>query len=629
MLLGKIKNTATPRWIIFLIDLAIVSLSLLIAYLLRFNFNIPLKETASFGFVFPVGLVIYGLLFLLFKTYAGIIRYTGAQDSQRIFFATTLSAAMLIGANLLYYGINKETYLAPTSVVLIQYLTATFLLIGYRIVIKTIYLQLKSETREKANILIVGAGESGIITKRALDRDVATKYNVVGFIDENPKLHNKKLEGVKIFNLSELAKVIEEYSIQFLIIAIQNISASKKQAIAELCFNHNVKLLNVPPVKMWINGELTFKQIKKIKIEELLERDPIVLDTTAISGYLSGKKVLITGAAGSIGSELVRQIIKYNPAKLILIDQAETPLYELELELTEKNSWYKNIHIIIADITNKERIKNIFSTYKPDVVFHAAAYKHVPLMEHHPAEAVETNVFGTKNIADLSVEHSVERFVFVSTDKAVNPTNIMGASKRIAEIYVQSLNFQNKTTRFITTRFGNVLGSNGSVINRFKKQIEQGGPITVTHPEIERFFMTIPEACQLVLEAGAMGKGGEIFVFDMGKPVKIVDLAKKMIKLSGLTLGKDIQIVFTGLRPGEKLYEELLSNKENTLPTHHPQILIGKVQKYEWNYVVENFNLLLQTVNTRNNNQIVAQMKKMVPEFISNNSVFEMLDKNA
>jgi FlaA1/EpsC-like NDP-sugar epimerase len=494
-------------------------------YLLRFNFVIPQKEIASFGIIFPFIAAMSALMFLFFKTYAGIIRYTSAQDSQRIFFATTTLSIALLVSNFINLKLTNETYLIPTSIVLISYLSSSFLLVVYRIVIKSIYLQLKSETREKANIVIVGAGESGIITKRTLDRDVATKYNVIGFIDENPKLKNKKLEGTKIYEPQQLAKLVEEYKIQFLIIAIPNISAAKKQELADLCINHNIKLLNVPPVKSWINGELSFKQIKKIKIEELLERDPIQLDEKAIGRYLSSKKILVTGAAGSIGSELVRQIIKFNPGKLILIDQAETPLYEIELELQEKFAHFKNSEVIIADITNRDRLLQIFAKHQPEVVFHAAAYKHVPLMEHHPAEAIETNVFGTKNLADLAVEFGVERFVFVSTDKAVNPTNIMGASKRIAEIYVQSLNNNNQNTRFVTTRFGNVLGSNGSVINRFRKQIDNGGPITITHPDITRFFMTIPEACQLVLEAGAMGKGGEIFVFDMGKSVKIVDLA--------------------------------------------------------------------------------------------------------
>lgn len=626
MLLGKIKNTATPRWIIFLLDVTIVCISLFSAYLLRFNFVIPQKEIASFGIIFPFIAAMSALMFLFFKTYAGIIRYTSAQDSQRIFFATTTLSIALLVSNFINLKLTNETYLIPTSIVLISYLSSSFLLVVYRIVIKSIYLQLKSETREKANIVIVGAGESGIITKRTLDRDVATKYNVIGFIDENPKLKNKKLEGTKIYEPQQLAKLVEEYKIQFLIIAIPNISAAKKQELADLCINHSIKLLNVPPVKSWINGELSFKQIKKIKIEELLERDPIQLDEKAIGRYLSSKKILVTGAAGSIGSELVRQIIKFNPGKLILIDQAETPLYEIELELQEKFAHFKNSEVIIADITNRDRLLQIFAKHQPEVVFHAAAYKHVPLMEHHPAEAIETNVFGTKNLADLAVEFGVERFVFVSTDKAVNPTNIMGASKRIAEIYVQSLNNNNQNTRFVTTRFGNVLGSNGSVINRFRKQIDNGGPITITHPDITRFFMTIPEACQLVLEAGAMGKGGEIFVFDMGKSVKIVDLAKNMIKLSGLVLGKDIQIVFSGLRPGEKLYEELLSNQENTLPTHHNQILIGKVALYDFSQVKEMYSILRINLDKRDNIEIVRQMKAMVPEFVSNNSVYESLD---
>jgi FlaA1/EpsC-like NDP-sugar epimerase len=380
----------------------------------------------------------------------------------------------------------------------------------------------------------------------------------------------------------------------------------------------------VPPAKKWINGELSFNQLRSVNIEDLLEREPIKLDNDLISAQLNNKIILITGAAGSIGSELSRQCLKYNPKKIILLDQAESPLHEVELEFGDKYAKDK-FETVIGDVRNLDRMRNVFRTFKPEIVFHAAAYKHVPMMENNPSESILNNILGTKNTADLSVEYNVQKFVFVSTDKAVNPTNVMGASKRIAEIYIQSLG-KKSSVKFITTRFGNVLGSNGSVIPRFKRQIEIGGPITITDPEITRYFMTIPEACQLVLEAGSMGKGGEIFVFDMGKSVKIVDLARKMIKLSGLEEGKDIKIVYTGLRPGEKLFEELLADSENTLPTHHSQILIGKVREYQYDEVSKVINELIELFDTQNNTKIVQCMKELVPEFKSNNSVFEKLD---
>jgi len=382
--------------------------------------------------------------------------------------------------------------------------------------------------------------------------------------------------------------------------------------------------LNVPPATKWINGELSFNQLRGVNIEDLLEREPIKLDNDIITAELSNKIILITGAAGSIGSELSRQCIKYNPGKIILLDQSESPLHDVELEFGDKFR-KEQFEVVIGDVRNADRMRNVFRTFRPDIVFHAAAYKHVPMMENNPSESILNNILGTKNTADLSVEFGAKKFVFVSTDKAVNPTNVMGASKRIAEIYIQSLGKQS-SVKFITTRFGNVLGSNGSVIPRFKKQIEQGGPVTITDPNITRYFMTIPEACQLVLEAGSMGKGGEIFVFDMGKSVKIVDLARKMIKLSGLEEGRDIKIVFTGLRPGEKLYEELLADSENTMPTHHSQILIGKVREYEYTEVSKVITELIGLFDTQNNTRIVQCMKELVPEFKSNNSVFERLD---
>jgi FlaA1/EpsC-like NDP-sugar epimerase len=560
------------------------------------------------------------------KTYQGIVKYTSSKDAQRIFIVLTIGSGAFVLINVAtYYFINK-TYPIPFSIIIIDYLASAFLMISLRVMFKALYFELTNPEKEKRSVIIFGAGESGIITKRTLDRDAGTKYKVLAFIDDNSKIQGKKLEGISILGINKLPGLLQNNSVSSLIISIQNLSTIRKQQIIEICLNYDTKILTVPPVTDWINGELSFKQIKKIQIEELLERDPIKLNKINIQQELTGKTILVTGAAGSIGSEMVRQILLFHPKKIILLDQAESPLYEMEMELYDdsKDSSYE---IVIADIRNKERMINVFNTFKPQLVFHAAAYKHVPMMENNPSESILTNVHGTKIIADLSVDHLVEKFVMISTDKAVNPTNVMGASKRVAEIYIQSLN-TTCNTKFITTRFGNVLGSSGSVIPRFKQQLENGGPITITHPEITRYFMTISEACQLVLEAGAMGRGGEIFIFDMGECVKIVDLAKKMIKLSGLLLDKDIRIKYTGLRPGEKLFEELLANQENTLPTHHKKIMIAKVKPYEFSEVEKNINDLITLFKSQNNTAIVSKMKEIVPEFKSNNSVYEELDVN-
>jgi len=434
------------------------------------------------------------------------------------------------------------------------------------------------------------------------------------------------LEGTTIYGSEKLPELLKKNDVAQVILSIQTISAARRQEIIELCLENNARVLTVPPVQNWINGELSFRQIRKVRIEELLERDPIELHEDNIRKQLKGKNILVTGAAGSIGSELVRQIAKYEPGLLILLDNAESPLHDLQMELSDSIGKL-NFEVVIGDIRSKERMENVFKTFRPQLVYHAAAYKHVPMMENNPSESILTNVLGTKITADLAVQYKVEKFVMISTDKAVNPTNVMGASKRIAEIYTQALNNKIGTnTKFITTRFGNVLGSVGSVIPRFRQQIENGGPVTITDPEITRYFMTIPEACRLVLEAGCMGNGGEILIFDMGKSVKIIDLAKKMIQLSGLTLGRDIEIVTTGLRPGEKLYEELLNDKENTLPTHHEKIMIAKVPVYDFEQVSDDLDELVSLFDTQNNMKIVGKMKEMVPEYKSNNSVFEKLD---
>lgn len=615
-----------PRWSILFIDTFICAFALTLAFFIRFYFDsvMSLQDKQNLPFDFLIVLSIRFLSFFFSKTYKGVVRYTSTRDTMRIFLVILSGSLLLFVLNIISLNYVFGYYFIPNSVIIIDALVSLFVMISSRLAVKALYSEIKNPTKEKTNVIIYGAGEAGIITKRTLDRDAAIKYKVVAFIDANEGKVGRSVEGVFIYPQSKMPELIKEHEIELVIISIQKISPQKKNEITDICLENNVRVLTVPPVTNWINGELSFNQIKSIKIEDLLERDPIKLDDNIISAQLKNKLILITGAAGSIGSELARQCANYSPKKIYLLDQAESPLHELELEFSEK---YKDIsfEVVIADIRNNERLKHVFKSFQPQIVFHAAAYKHVPMMENNPSESIFTNILGTKNTADLANEFNVERFVFVSTDKAVNPTNVMGASKRIAEIYIQSLGKKSQT-KFITTRFGNVLGSNGSVIPRFKKQIEEGGPITITHPDITRYFMTIPEASQLVLEAGSIGKGGEIFVFNMGKSVKIIDLARKMILLSGLKENRDIKIVFTGLRPGEKLYEELLADSENTLPTHHEQILIGKVREYDYEEVKSIINELIKLFNTQNNELIVQRMKDLVPEFKSNNSVFQKLD---
>jgi FlaA1/EpsC-like NDP-sugar epimerase len=456
---------------------------------------------------------------------------------------------------------------------------------------------------------------------------------VVGFLEDDPNKSGKILDGIKIYSADNegLDDLFMDMQIDEVIFTAKDITLERKNEVVDRCIHHQVRVRSIPPVEKWVRGELSFNQIKEINIEDLLGRESIKIPSVNIEPSLNGRRVFITGAAGSIGSELLRQVCLYKPDSIVLVDQAESALYELEREIRSMNIGAR-CYCYLADIGNADRMRSLFQTHKPQIVFHAAAYKHVPLMESNPAEAITCNILGTKSLADLSVEFKVEKFVMISTDKAVNPTNVMGCSKRIAEIYVQSLNDYLRRTRsgdtaFVTTRFGNVLGSNGSVIPFFKKQIQSGGPITVTHPEITRYFMTIPEACQLVLEAGAMGDGGEIFIFDMGKSVKILDLAEKMIWLSGLEPRKDIDIVFTGLREGEKLYEELLNNSENTQKTHHKKIMIAKVRQYDYEEINRYIELFNDLVYDKNELKSVALMKELVPEYKSNYSRYEVLDK--
>ena len=509
-----------------------------------------------------------------------------------------------------------------------------------------LFLYIKNLNIDKRHVIIYGAGDVGMAAKRNLSHDTAVNMSIVAFLDDDIRKSGKVIDGVKIYPVNSFEKFISTHDkIDDLIIAVNHLNVTRKNKIVDICLKHGIRVLTLPPVTTWINGHIDAKQIKEIKIEDLLERETIEIDNDLIGEQIKGKRIVVSGAAGSIGSEIVRQLISFGPQLIILADQAESPLHELHLELQE-NCKELIFHSFIGDVRDKHRMETLFKTFQPHYVYHAAAYKHVPLMEHNPAEAIRTNILGTKIMANLSVQYGVQKFVMISTDKAVNPTNIMGASKRIAEIYVQSLynsfsekgviyenglshlnnNRRKESTKFITTRFGNVLGSNGSVIPRFKAQIEKGGPITVTHPEITRYFMTIPEACRLVLEAGSMGNGGEIFIFDMGKSVKIAELAKKMIRLSGLIPNQDIAIEFTGLRPGEKLYEELLNDKENTVATHHHKIMIAKVREYNFENILKHIDELIQLSTTNNSLRMVSKMKELVPEFKSNNSNYESLD---
>lgn len=632
-----------PRWIIFCLDLVFCIFSLCFAYFIRFNFDIHLIDISELSRNVLVFSLISSLVFYNVRTYAGIIRYTSAQDSFRILFSIFLSNFLLFITNLVLISFHKDPVIS-NAVLVINGLCSFLLLITYRVFIKYFFIYIKNLSIERRKIMIYGAGETGIALKRTLDHDRNLNMHVIGFLDDDDRKSDKVIDGIKIFHPSELKSVVLEDKISDVLIA-GNVTPERKNDLVDFCLENGIKVLTLPSVPNWIDGHINTQQIHHIKIEDLLEREPIEIHNDIIGAQLRGKRILVTGAAGSIGSEIVRQVASFGPQMIILSDQSESPLHELQLQLQDKNL-ANNFHAFIGDVRDRCRMEALFQTFKPHYVYHAAAYKHVPMMEHNPAEAVRTNVMGTHILADLSVKYGVEKFVMISTDKAVNPTNVMGASKRVAEIYVQSLynsfkqedvSYTNglshlngksakKVTKFITTRFGNVLGSNGSVIPRFKEQIEKGGPLTVTHPEITRYFMTIPEACRLVLEAGSMGEGGEIFIFDMGKSVKILELAKKMIRLSGLIPNQDIAIEFSGLRPGEKLYEELLNDKENTLPTHHEKIMVAKTREYDFETISQDIEKLIELSCQYYDRQVVVKMKEIVPEFKSKNSIYEDLD---
>jgi len=626
------------RWIVLAFDLVVISATYQAAVLLRYNLDVLLVPAGLIISKLPFVIISYLVGFTISKSHVGVIRHTGISDAYAIFRGGLIALLILsFGSNLAFsYETQYQNLLViPNSVLVIHFFLAIVVLIGSRFAVKLMFFRFQTKTKVKAtSVMIYGAGASGVITKNTLQHDTSREYSIVCFIDDNPKKIGKSIEGIPILpNDKALSTAfLEKNKVDQVIMSIQTgISVKRKNEIVDQCLSLDLKVKVIPPVDSWIQGELSTKQIKSVRIEDLLEREEIKLDSKNVQREIEGKKVLITGAAGSIGSEIVRQVLHYKPKQVILLDQAESPMYELSLDLKNRfENFDSTAECVIADVRDRLRIEKVFQAFGPDIIFHAAAYKHVPLMEDNPYEAVGVNVFGTKNVADLAVQYGVSKFVMISTDKAVNPTNVMGATKRTAELYTQSLGSKNEgRTQFITTRFGNVLGSNGSVIPVFRRQLEKGGPITLTHKDITRYFMTIPEACNLVLEAGSMGNGGEIFVFDMGASVKIIDLAKKMIKLSGFELGKDMEIVYVGLRPGEKLYEELLTGKENTLETHHPKIMIAQTDLMDANAIHLAIERVRMALQSNDNIALVASLKSLVPEFISNNSIYESLDLQA
>ncbi|MDA9945259.1 polysaccharide biosynthesis protein [Schleiferiaceae bacterium] len=628
LLLRFYRDRFLSRWTVLLFDVIATILALIASIALRFNFSVDQAQRVLSlpSFIGVLGL--YALGYIAIGSHKGILRHTSLDDVKKVLKSTSsgFGLAIIVTLGLSFAGAGR---LFPVSILTFHYALTTLGLIGLRLVAKSIYIAGTHQKTNFQNVLIFGSGDSGIMTKNALQQEQKGKYRVVAFADDNANRWDKKLQNVPILSpikaLSE--SWLTENKIELVVIAIQTINPIRRNEISEGALKAGVKVKVVPSYRTWIDGSLTSKQLKSIKIEDLLQRNKIELDNVNISGSVEGKTVLVTGAAGSIGSEIARQLSFYNLKNLILIDHAESPLYDIEQELKENCRSKKTINPIceVANVKDRYRMDTIFDNYRPDIVYHAAAYKHVPIIEKSPYEGIFVNVFGTRIVADTALRYGVERFVMVSTDKAVNPTNVMGATKRVAELYTQSLNELGKT-KFIATRFGNVLGSNGSVVPLFRKQIENGGPITVTHEKITRYFMTIPEACNLVLEAGAMGQGGEVFVFDMGEPVKILDMAKKMIKLSGLELNTDISIEITGLRPGEKLYEELLASSENTLPTHHPKIMVAKVKTYSNKAIKEHLDILTEIMIDGDVVGMVRKVKTIVPEYISQNSEFEALD---
>ncbi|QES92102.1 polysaccharide biosynthesis protein [Empedobacter brevis] len=631
----------TPRWVVLVIDIIIVFLSYIISNFILNSF-LNTFSVEKLVYKLPFITLVYFFCFIYFKTYKGVVRKTGLKDAENVFVSNTTAFLILFFISFIYrqfleHNLPSSSALSSTfrmsySVIFVHLFISTVAMVIARLYYKWIYDYFFSKNKVAQKILIYGAGDSGLITRNILQNDTQHNYKVIGFIDDNQSKIGTFIDGVKIYSIHDIDdKFIDRNDISEIIISIQNIKTNQMLHLSKSLEDLNVNIKIIPPISNWIDGTYKPNQIKQLKIEDLLGRESIKLKNPIINENIKGKRILVTGAAGSIGSEISKQIAIMDFDQLILIDQAESALYDVQQSLKNEISEekQKRIDYIVSSVRDHNRMLSLFDKYHPQVIFHAAAYKHVPLMEKFPYEAINTNICGTKIIADLANEFDAEKFVMVSTDKAVNPTNVMGATKRAAEIYVNCINEISKTN-YIVTRFGNVLGSNGSVIPLFKRQLENGGPLTVTHPDITRFFMTIPEACQLVLEAAIMGKGGEIFVFDMGESMKIIDLAKRMIRLSGYKYPEEIDIKIVGLRPGEKIYEELLANDENTVKTHHEKIMIAKVNTYKCKdnkKLIEELCLMSSTIEKHEQvMNLVAKIKEIVPEFISQNSEFEKLD---
>lgn len=617
---------------VFAFDSGAAFLTFLFAYLLRFNFEIVEFSLDMAMRQSLLAVSVYATFELVFRSFAGLIRHTTIKDIFNVLLTTTSALAVLMIFTFAgRISAWKDVFNIPGSILVIHFVTLNAVLFISRISVKMFYEMVSVRPANKKNVLIYGAGAMGVIVKRVIGSDTENDYNIVAFLDGDKKLQRKNLEGIPVFSPMKLtSEFLEKHKVKTMIFAINDIDPSKKTDIYRIAVDLGLEVLQIPVVSDWLNGSFEVKQLKKINVQDLLSREPIQLNMKRIADGLRDKTILVTGAAGSIGSELVRQLTRFNIGKLVLVDNAETPMFHLENELLEHFA-HAPIRTILADVTDQLRMDRIFKDYRPDFVFHAAAYKHVPLMEQNPYEAVRVNVGGTTILTNMAVKYGVEKFVMISSDKAVNPTNVMGASKRTCEQILRSrANLEDNKTQFVITRFGNVLGSNGSVIPIFRKQIEAGGPLTVTHPDITRYFMTIPEACQLVLEAGFMGSGGEIFVFDMGEPVKIVDLARQMIKLSGYEPDKEIKIEFTGLRPGEKLYEELLTDLEKTLPTYNTKVKIAEVADFDHEATLAKIVSLLQSAYRLSENELIAKLSAIVPEFTSTNSSYQasLLESN-
>lgn len=636
-----LKNRITPKWVIYLLDTIICIVCFVYATYLLTDFKILFFDYSSLvGGVITVTIA-SSLSFYIFKTYEGIIRFSEIHETIRALSAVFSSFLIMLFFNGILV-LSDVVVFIPNSVLFGYFFSASFVICGYRVLVKTLYNDDEDDSNA-ANVIIYGAETKGSLLQKTIASISNRQFRVVAFIDDDEMMVGKTIDNIRIYSPDQLKTLLRPFRVKYLFFSRLDIDVNIKNKIADECMMYNVKLMNIPPVNRWVHGHLNFSEISDVKIEDLLGRPAIELCNSSFKSFVAGKNILVTGAAGSIGSELARQIAAMQPATLILCDQVETGLHNLEYDLQKQYSLGDKMKFVLGDVKDAPAMDQLFNMYRPHVVFHAAAYKHVPVMENHPSGAIRNNVLGTKVLADLAEAYGVERFLFISTDKAINPTNIMGASKRIAEMYCHALyqskeekisiaplvyriGANNSKTKFITTRFGNVLASNGSVIPRFREQIANGGPVTVTHPDIIRYFMTIQEAGSLVLEAAAMGNGGEIFLFDMGEPVKILDLAKKMIKLAGYEPDQEIAITFTGLRPGEKLYEELLNEAEEVMPTHHKKILIAKMQDNANLNVVNEIMNLIHLANNSRDEEVVKQMKYILPEYISNNSIYELFD---